>query len=213
MGGAVLVALYVLLSVKHESGFSGIVLDADTDQPLAGVVLVNSWSLYGGLEGGNYFGPVKVSEAVTDASGAFHFSGWWKVISPSLMLNTVPGLRDALITFKPGFDTVGEGTLSQDRSSITIRLRRFAGTDLEYSTKLTIVEIDLHDTLTTGILHCAGRQVPEMLAALGRQDRAFEAAGIKHNGILNPYAGDAGTPSLVAQHCDDIIGLISGKTS
>jgi hypothetical protein len=210
---AVPVALFILLSVKHAREFKGFVLDADTGRPLSGVVLVMSWDLFGGVEGGNYYGPIKVSETVTDEAGAFRFKGWWRVIPPSLMLKTAPELQDHLALFKPGFDTLGEGALSQDRRTMTIRLKRVAGSDEDYSKKVSMVEEGLHETLTTGILRCAGRQAPEMLKALARQDRSFVAAGIQHEGIGRYFAEDARNPNLVAQHCEDIIGLVSGNAS
>jgi hypothetical protein len=62
---------------------TALVVDADTQEPIEGVVVVAAWVLEGGLEGGNFKGVMTVMETVTDQSGAFHFAGWGPKSKPS----------------------------------------------------------------------------------------------------------------------------------
>ena len=52
------------------------VVDAETNQPIEGAIVVAHWELKGGLEGGNVMGQVMVMEAVTDDKGKFNFPAW-----------------------------------------------------------------------------------------------------------------------------------------
>lgn len=59
------------------------VIDAETNQPIEGVVIVAHWQLEGGLEGGTNLGQMMVMEATTDATGKFSFPAWGPKKVPS----------------------------------------------------------------------------------------------------------------------------------
>src|SRR5947209_3399798 len=76
-----LIALCILVltgcyQIYSAEPITATVVDADTKEPLEGVVVVAHWEMKGGLEGGNVEGEVMIMEAVTDAQGKFHFPAW-----------------------------------------------------------------------------------------------------------------------------------------
>lgn len=206
---ALLLVLYLLLTLRHGGELGGVVLDADTGRPLEGVILVRASY----PEGRGDDGPVAVDEAVSGAAGTFSFPAWWKLVPLSLALGSSSGMRSELQAFKPGFDLGGLEAPDPADNRFTIGLQKFSGPAEEYSKRLTRVEMELHAALTSGSLRCAGRNAPEMLKALGKQDRQFEAAGIGHLGLQYFFAADAAVPALAAQHCDDVLQLVSGNAA
>ena len=81
------------------------VVDAETNQPLEGVIVVAHWQLKGGLEGGNPVGEMMVMETLTDAKGRFYFPAWGpKLRSLDGRLKTQsPGI----LLFKSGYEYRG----------------------------------------------------------------------------------------------------------
>lgn len=78
------------------------VIDAETKQPLAGVVVVAHWQLERGTVGGNVLaGQLVVMEAVTDEQGRFSFAAW----GPKRAYDAVLIAEDPqLIFFKSGYE-------------------------------------------------------------------------------------------------------------
>ena len=58
------------------------VIDAETNQPLEGVIVVAHWQLYGGLHPDNA-GELTILETVTDKAGRFNFPAWGPKALPS----------------------------------------------------------------------------------------------------------------------------------
>ena len=56
------------------------VVDADTNEPLEGVIVTANWQLVSGTLAGGEIpkGQLMVMEAVTDKDGRFYFEGWTK---------------------------------------------------------------------------------------------------------------------------------------
>lgn len=82
----------------------GWVVDADTKQPVEGVVVDARWDLVYGMEGGYVF-PMTIMETVTDKHGRFFFPAWGpkeipeKLPSEARLKNSDPELQ----LFKSGY--------------------------------------------------------------------------------------------------------------
>jgi hypothetical protein len=104
-------------SAKPSYGF---IVDAQTRQPLPGVVVLAHWDLEYGLEGGSAFAWV-LREAVTDAQGRFDIPGW----GPNKVPEALPSgarLKDRdprVVFFKLGYQgitqTVAQAGKEYDR--------------------------------------------------------------------------------------------------
>jgi hypothetical protein len=112
----------------------GRVVDADTGEPLEGVVVVADWKLLaGGYGHGGHLNSLVVQETVTDKNGEFALPEWGPKMRPSFtMLDKAPWL----ILFKSSYE---HGALWNAQSSNgfvrrsdwdaqTVKLRRFSGT-------------------------------------------------------------------------------------
>lgn len=117
------------------------VVDADTKQPLEGVIVTANWELEDSTFAGNVpVGQLMVMEAVTDRNGRFHFPAWGPR-KPSK-----GGLRNKdpqLLLFKPGYRSRGlvnefrermyeEPVRRSEWSGKTIEMKRFTGTPEEW---------------------------------------------------------------------------------
>jgi hypothetical protein len=112
----------------------GHVVDAETGEPLEGVVIVADWKLLaGGYGHGGHLDSLVVQETLTDKNGEFAFPQWGPKLRPSFtMLDKAPWL----ILFKSGFE---HAALWNEQSSNgfvrrsdwdghTVKLRRFVET-------------------------------------------------------------------------------------
>jgi hypothetical protein len=112
----------------------GRVVDAETGEPLAGVVIVADWKLLaGGYGHGGHINSLVVQETVTNKNGEFGFPKWGPKMRPSFtMLDKAPWL----ILFKSGYE---HGALWNEQGSNgfvrrsdwddrTVKLKRFVGT-------------------------------------------------------------------------------------
>lgn len=78
------------------------VMDAETNQPIEGAVVVANWQLVvGSLDGQRYKGQLEVKEAVTDKTGRFYFEGFTKA---NPMLYELRNEDPKIIIFKPGYE-------------------------------------------------------------------------------------------------------------
>lgn len=64
-----------LPNIYSGNELNGIVLDADTNEPLKDIVVVAAWKLEGGYHG-EFSGYLHIEETLTDHNGAYHFSKW-----------------------------------------------------------------------------------------------------------------------------------------
>jgi hypothetical protein len=123
----------------------GRVVDAETGEPLDGVVVVADWKLLaGGYGHGGHLNSLVVQETVTDKTGVFAFPEWGPRMRPSFtMLDKAPWL----ILFKSGYE---HGALWNEQSSNgfvrrsdwdghTLKLKRFSGTALKRLETLDLV--------------------------------------------------------------------------
>ena len=168
------------------------VVDAETKQPLEGVVVVAHWQLKGGLEGGNPVGQMMVMETTTDAMGRFIFPGWGPKLRPiSGVLKTA---SPRILMFKNGYEYRGlenkltnktlRGDLEMplrsdwDGKKINMQLIRLTNKQAQYSNFLTFSkEIDSFATWYED--PCQWLNLPKTINRMLQIRSTFEADGIK----------------------------------
>jgi len=168
------------------------VVDADTKEPIEGVVVVAAWELKGGLEGGNFEGVMTVMETVTDQSGHFHFAGWGPKGKPSYIRwyedARLKSESPEFFLFKSGYragtflnatnmkkQANDPSVQTSDWNGQTVPLKKFEGTLKGYAKDLGHLNTELWAAMRR---KCTWTQVPLMIEALQRQTQIFEAARI-----------------------------------
>jgi hypothetical protein len=164
------------------------VIDADTKQPLEGVIVTANWQLEYGTPGGDVpAGQLMVMEAVTNKDGRFHFPGWGPKLAVRSHLS--PDLDPQLILFKSGYEyraltnniDFNKGAHRRsDWEGKTIEMRRFKGTEAEYAELVYKLDGNF-DRMRDGD-GCEWKKIPRMLVALQRMREKFDADGIKVRG-------------------------------
>lgn len=172
------------------------VVDADTKQPLEGVVVTADWELRGSvgalpLGGSSYAGELMVMEAVTGRNGMFHFpawgpirqdKGWLQNHDPRLILFK-SGYRHVVLTnkFRPQAEAQLEPLRRSEWNHKTIALEPFKGTMEEYAEGIYSLGTAIDDILGLGRngQNCDWQKVPRMLIALDDMSRDFEDRGVK----------------------------------
>jgi hypothetical protein len=162
------------------------VIDADTKQPLEGVVVVAHWELVLSSPGGDSpAGQLMVMEAVTDKNGTFRIPGW----GPKLAIRShLSDYRDPeLLLFKSGYEYRGlnNALTGEDRGAHrrsdwdgkTIDMKLFKGTEEEYAEQVYKLDGNF-DTIRDG-KDCEWKKIPRMLVALDRMREHFDKEGIK----------------------------------
>jgi len=167
------------------------VVDAQTNRPIEGVVVVAHWELNGGLEGGNIVGNMMVMETTTDSGGVFHFSAWGPRLKPkgtpfsAQLKDNDPEFYLFKSGYRPGvFKNAGD--MDKERRDPRVRasdwdgkempLKKFEGTLAEYAHK-EIGDFSYELSRTMGP-KCTWTNIPLMIMALGEQTKIFRAAGI-----------------------------------
>jgi len=166
------------------------VVDAETAQPIEGVVVTANWELEIGTVGGNVpVGQLMVVEAVTDQSGRFYFPAWGpKSVPPELPhpLKSPPHLvtRDPqLLLFKSGYRWLElanyplanyntDSLRKSDWNGKTIKMERFKGDLKEYAK-----HFDFFDPRFIRE-DCNWKNVPKMVLAIDKQRQLFTQNGI-----------------------------------
>lgn len=181
------------------------VVDAETKQPIEGVIVVAHWALESTSRiiphQTNATGSLMILETVTDKNGRFHFPAWgpkWHLGSGDLTDDD-----PELIFFKSGYKYINVSNSQYTRpikyrdegkpvgaeskptgskrisfwSGEKIEMERFGGTMGEYAKHLGLLNNNLYPLL--GSEACDWQQVPRMLLALSEQSRAFRKQGIE----------------------------------
>ena len=169
-------------------------VDAETSQPVEGVVVVAHWQLEGGLEGGNNLGQMMVMEAVTDPMGKFSFPAWGprKVPSGYSWVDNNARLKlmaPEMLFFKSGYEYQRlsndfneknvkgdlDVPLKSDWNGKTIRMVKFKGGLKEYAGHLGFLSTSFESILSE---KCGWKNVPMMIIAVDQQSKSFRERGI-----------------------------------
>lgn len=168
--------VYVATSV------SGQVVDADSGQPLEGVIVTINWELMGGMH--HYpQGQAHVDETMTDAQGKFTFVAWGP--KPAPVAAHLHEMTPQLLFFKSGYgwdkcvsdldtDVNTRVPLSSDCDGKTIKLKKFTGSVKEYAERMGYLNINLSFATGGGVKDCPWKQIPRMLVALHQEKKRFQ---------------------------------------
>ncbi len=151
------------------------VKDAQTDQPLDGVIVVAHWKLREGFHP-DTVGELMVMETVTDATGRMYFSAWGpRVAALGTYLSTS---APNLVFFKPGYQPAylsNKITKRINRSLLrhsewhgkTIKLKKSSGSLEEYAERLGTLDQNMDFAFDYN--DCSWKQIPRMLVAIDRE--------------------------------------------
>lgn len=166
------------------------VIDADTQQPLKGVVVTANWQLEEGTFGGNVpAGQLMVMESVTDNEGKFSFPAWGpkKAVKGHLVSDD-----PQLLLFKSGYEyqrlnnpysSDRELRLRPVRRSVwngrAIVLKPFKGTDMQtqYRNLLNFSK-EVDSFATWHIDPCQWTNLPIAIDKMMQERKQFEVQGI-----------------------------------
>jgi len=165
------------------------VVDAETGQPIEGVIVNAYWHLED--QGGHGLGPFNLTEAVTDSKGVFYMPGWGPLEVPRspdqpLRRARLDPDQPWLQLFKPGykFQTVagnestsylndpfwtGDPVRASAWDGKVIKLERFQGPDERYLRRLEGARA------SAGIGACWWVKTPRMTAAFIREGERLKA--------------------------------------
>lgn len=167
------------------------VIDAQSRQPIDGVVVVAHWELNGGLEGGNIEGNMMVMETVTDSAGRFHFPGWGPKPKPkgTSFSAQLKSNDPQIYLFKSGYrpgefnnaldlekERLDPRVRTSDWDGKELPLQKFEGSLNDYAA-MEILSFSYELDRTLGP-RCTWTNIPLMILALREQTETFEAAGI-----------------------------------
>lgn len=162
------------------------VVDADTKQPLEGVIVTANWELVGGFEGNTPVGQMKVLETVTGKDGKFTFPAW----GPEPRKKGYLRNRDPqLLLFKPGYEYqrhTNEVSSKPNMASLrrsdwngkTVELKPFKGTIEAYENQFESLNRDLERFAVDKPEECGWKKIPDMVRAMNRERKRLVAQGI-----------------------------------
>ena len=158
----------------------GWVVDADTKQPIEGVIVVANWQLHKSTVGGRIpAAHLNIVETMTNNNGYFYFEGWGpRTAQWGFFIDRDP----VLLFYKEGYMYRGlknplrsEIDNSKVRRSVwngkTIEFKKFDGDLEDYATHLS----SLHASMRT-ILHgsrCEWKTTPKLVLAIAKQEKIF----------------------------------------
>ena len=163
------------------------VIDADTKQPLEGVIVIANWELRGPATAGGSapIGQLRVMETVTDKDGQFSFPAWGPKPARGALLNRDP----QLLLFKPGYRYRGLENEFRDGMELeplrrsewnrkTIALKPFKGTIEEWIKNFESLNNDLEHIAADQPEECNWKKLPRTIVAMFNERKALERKGI-----------------------------------
>jgi len=201
--------------IYSAEAIEGWVLDAGTDKPIEGVIVVAHWQLKGGFEGGNPVGELKIIETVTDQNGRYYFPSWGPKFAWSGHLKSE---SPEILLFRPGYKYLGlsnrwyrdRDTSKSDWNGKTVKLEPFSGTLAQYAEQLSSLSSSL-ETLGYGVSHelgdpCGWRMFPKMLRALDQLETDFRRAGVMQGTVVSFFK--ANDVLLQKKGCGSVLEIL-----
>lgn len=169
------------------------VIDADTQQPLGGVVAVAHWPLLGGFEGNRPIAQMMVMETVSDTKGRLAFPAWGPLKRP---MGYIRNEDPEMILFKPGYRylrltnqvegsqaKVGESQRRSDWNGKTIALKPFKGTLMEYVQHFNDWNDELDQIVSSNPKECYWKKLPEAILGTERERKRILAQVHEQTGV------------------------------
>lgn len=171
------------------------VIDAETREPLDGVIVVANWQLLGGIEGNYPVGQMQVLETQTGPDGVFRFPAWGPLKRPhGHLLDADP----QLLLFKPGYEyqrlynwfEVSWGRLREpvrrsDWNRRVITLKRFKGAIQAYEDHFEALNKELEHVATDDPKDCNWKKLPRTIVAISRERKLLEEKGINPHTLFS----------------------------
>ena len=163
------------------------VIDAETKQPLEGVIVTANWELRGPATAGGSapIGQLMVLETVTGKDGKFAFPAWGPKRARGALLNRDP----QLLLFKPGYRYRGlenefrdgmelEPIRRSEWSGRTIEMKPFKGTVGEWAKHFESLNNDLEHIAADQPEECNWKKLPRTIMAVINERKVLEGKGI-----------------------------------
>lgn len=166
----------------------GWVVDADTNEPLEGVVVVAAWILDGWTTPFIKFdrvGTLELMESVTDSDGRFNFPAWGPLRRPR---DGVLWAQDPeLLFFKSGYDIeilsnpltskIPTNSVRTSRwNGKTIKLKKFEGDVKRYANRVRSFG---DGSVENALEDCSWQKIPNTIIALRRENERLEQYGVR----------------------------------
>lgn len=179
------------------------VVDADSGEPIKGVVAVAYWPLSQGSLAGDSLpcGAANVEEAVSDKDGYFHLFSWGPIKNPCS--GVMEEYEPMIYLFKPGYhhgQIATNGITSHGAVSSTgggwwkdhpITLKKFTEIDYfeispgSYYSDFNSLNTDIETFVVYMPYQCNWKKIPNMLRALEIERRKFSIQGSGVDGVTN----------------------------
>lgn len=169
-------------STYRAEAVGGSVIDAQTQQPIAGVIMIAHWQLEYPFAHVAPRGEMMVLETVSDDQGNFQFPAWGQKLRPWGWAR-IGSKNPQILLFKPGYKpsfVMDEATLHPDLGSVrrsqwngkAIELEARPADDERYADLLHMLAHLLGDAVFE-FGTCDWRSTPRMLAAIEREHRVL----------------------------------------
>lgn len=173
----------------------GTVVDAETNQPMGGALVIAIWELEDGPEW-NPVGILEILESVTDEKGQFRMLGWGPIPRPA---NAALDSHDPLLVFyKPGYAKLGRTSARQSppmsRLELTDRtfasngdttaMRKHDGSNQTSTFVLIQMNAQLSE-VTLGRNPCRWKEVPHTIRMLQDEYDRLRASNPKIEGLFS----------------------------
>ncbi len=179
--------------VYYAEAIEARVVDAETKQPIVGVVVTANWELEKGTLGGNV--PVSqlvVMEAVSGQDGKFILPAWGSKLA---LLGHLVNKDPQLLLFKSGYEyrrLLNEFTVPynqgphrrSDWNGKTIELKPFRGKTEEYARDFQELNYDLRHVITGRPEECNWKKLPRTVRAMAKEKERL-AIDICINNVLS----------------------------
>lgn len=178
------------------------IVDADTKQPLEGVVVVANWQISAGegMQAGSKYIQLKILETITDKTGRFYFPAWGPEPNPS-MFGYIEFDDPGLTLFKHGYQfdhlvsifekAPRRGALRySDWDGKTIPLKKASADPKELVHDFNRLQIHI-DPIVANKKACDWGKIPKMLKAIYEEEQWMTEQSIVRKG-----AGPAGISSV-----------------
>jgi hypothetical protein len=179
----------------------GLVVDAETRQPLEGAIVVAYWGLEYGMEGGN-MKIFQLMESVTDKQGRFRFPPWGpKEIPAQLPSDARLKNRDpALDFYLDGYEVKaasnsksvkdmgghGDSVRKSEWNGKTVALKKFSGDRARYAEYLRLLRGSPVYLYPPAMIECVWNRVPVLITTIMKQ-HSLSVIGGTDKRIISPY--------------------------